>query len=368
MKSIHCLLLIAFWTLAAPLRAEALLVGHFAAGQGPVDLRINGQLVVERLHFLEVVSIDSALGELSVVASSAGSTTTLSEQQIELKTALTPLQPMVMLTSAGAGGTPLLFFEQEPAPPLFGWPDYVPTLAATSIINVSAFVSTRNHGGPNQFQFGLQCIATRSSGDQSGLPQLQPITGMTSVDARGENRCNFQFGLVGAGAFSFTDVWLYRGKTTRFLLVGNGGSHPYQLVIVTGAEVVAMPENPPIEPGPTLVSDQFWFDRSRPAQGVSLFEMPGAGLLYGTWQTFDQSGEPVWYVLDGTARSLPGDRDITIYSADTANGLQLTPVGSGRLTYFNCNLAEARFALSGEEVRFLRLERAVAVDQCFALE
>ena len=65
---------------------------------------------------------------------------------------------------------------------------------------------------------------------------------------------------------------------------------------------------------------------------------------------------------------MPGDRDITIFAVDREDGLNVTPAGTGRLTYFNCNEAEARFELSGEPVMFLRLERSEPVEQCYALE
>lgn len=365
-----CILFLAALLLqvSSQVRADPLLLGNFAGDVGPVDIHVNGQRVAAGLDYLDVASIDQPRGSLTISARSATSGAELAALQVVFKAAISPVQPMLLLASTGEQGAPELWLQQESRLDVADFAERFPDSAFLSIINASTIESTESLDSGFQLQYQLACQRSRTSGSGFGLPQLEPIEWLTTVDAEVGSLCTLQLGFTPAGAFEVSAIPVRSRESVRFLIVGNGETIPFQLAVLAGDQLHAVADAIEVEPGPLLPSNQFWFDRSRPAQGVALFEMPGAGLLHGTWQTFNTSGEAVWYLLDGAARNLPGDRDLTIFAVDMEDGLRLTPAGTGRLTYFNCNEAEARFALSGQPVRFLRLERSEPVDQCYALE
>lgn len=364
MKMIQCLLLMLLACCASSAQAELLLIGHFAPRENALNIRINGQPVANNLQYLEVVRVEAPVGAFRVEINEVGSNRAVGTGVYDLFGTRLPLQPMLYIAGTGDGGATELYMEQGPQAVSGATQG---NRALLNFINASSVDSGDDFSGAYGVQFSLQCDRSGTNGGSENLAQLAPISLGFSLGESNELRCDLQMGFTPVGAFEVFNVPLRSMETTRFIVVGNGADKPFQIVATVAEQVAAVANLKEVEPAPTIISDQFWFDRTRPGQGISLYELPGAGLVYGTWQTFAENGEPIWYVLDGVSRNLPGDRDLTIYSASITNGLQLIPVGTGRLTYFNCNLAEARFTL-GSDVRLLRLERSVPVDQCFALD
>ena len=364
MNMLKCMLLTALLSFALPANAELLLIGHFAPREAALDVRIDGQTVAENLQYLDVVRVEVTVGAFRVEITERGSQRPIGTAVYDLYGTQLPLQPMLYIAGTGADGATELYMEQGPQD-VHG--SQQGNRALINIVNVSA-VRAQDSGAENAMQFSLQCGGSSSNGGPFHLAQRVPVSLGFGLGSLSELLCDLQMGLGPVGAFELFNVPLRSMQTTRFIVVGNGIDRPFQVVATVAEQVASIANAKEAEPAPAIISDQFWYDLTRPGQGISLYELPAAGLVYGTWQTFAENGEPIWYVLDGGSRSLPGDRDLTIYSASIENGLQLLPVGTGRLTYFNCNLAEARFTLGLNDVRRLRLERSLPVDRCSALE
>ena len=83
---------------------------------------------------------------------------------------------------------------------------------------------------------------------------------------------------------------------------------------------------------------------------------------------FGSDGHPVWYALTGGVGTAFGRREFTVFESRRGDVAALGAVGSAVLTYFDCNTAEFRAVLNGNDLRTLRLKRSRPVEVCTALD
>lgn len=166
------------------------------------------------------------------------------------------------------------------------------------------------------------------------------------------------------------------GANAHVFLAGDGLFAPYEALVFSSFGLLA---NGPIDfspagpstagPASLLDSPTFWFDADRPLQGVSLFELPQTGLVYGTWFGVDAAGRATWLAIEGSVVYGGALRDLRISELTRGpNGLAINVIGSGTLQYNDCNHAELRMFVRNSEYRTLRLERSRHVQACVALD
>ncbi len=177
--------------------------------------------------------------------------------------------------------------------------------------------------------------------------------------------CDVLLGSADAGGFSFRFEQSAAVATRRAFLIGDGETQPSQVLIIDGSAQVALLDLPPAQPRALAESRDHWFDLRRPDQGLSLFEVGGTGIVFGTWFTVGDDNLPTWFYFEGAKVQGIGRRDIIIYAGSRASGLQaLQPVGSARLQYLDCNEAEFRVLLGEATLRTVRARRSQPVSFC----
>jgi hypothetical protein len=216
--------------------------------------------------------------------------------------------------------------------------------------------TVRSNGTRSAFEVGLQATPDEFGASFTGLVDATLAT----------TSCRFRVADPVFGSFEITET-LAAGTTTRFLMVGDGINEPTR-VLVLGQSGAAF-ANPQLSPQPFAVarSVDLWYDVSRPAQGITLYELPGSDDVLGTWFSHDANGNPVGFYFDGIADIIPGQREMVVLKPSRgAEGLELEPVGTARLFYLDCNLAELRVLLGQNEFRTRRIRRSVEVGSCDA--
>lgn len=156
----------------------------------------------------------------------------------------------------------------------------------------------------------------------------------------------------------------------RVFMVGNGLAWPYALVVEKGGEIAVRVESQ-VSPavGPLLHSTNHWSDVNKSGQSLGIFELPGAGIVYGTWQTFREDGDPRWLLMEGVYSDVPRRRDVQFLEMLREGEEVVSQTrGSGVLTYIDCNTAELRATLAGSLQRTLRVKRSRSVSSCPEIE
>jgi hypothetical protein len=183
----------------------------------------------------------------------------------------------------------------------------------------------------------------------------------------GDYACSFKSADRRFGAFDFS-LPLGPG-TLRFLMVGDGTTEPTRVVVLQDGEKVRVASETAPAIGAVTRSEDFWFDLARPAQGLGLYELPGSEDVFGTWFTHDDDGEPAWYLLDGVATDIPGQREFAVYRLTREGAARsMAAAGSARLFYLDCNQAELRILLGDTDYVTLRIRRSREVAGCEALD
>lgn len=99
-----------------------------------------------------------------------------------------------------------------------------------------------------------------------------------------------------------------------------------------------------------------WYDPATSGQGLQIEVFPdhagnGAGLLFGNWFTFDQSGNPQWLVLQGNlSRSHGNSYDLQVGQGAGGNFdappiVPASVIGTASLTFHDCAHVTLTFAL-----------------------
>lgn len=155
------------------------------------------------------------------------------------------------------------------------------------------------------------------------------------------------------------------GSVTQVFAIGDGKAEPIALIeVVDGAVTARSSALPSAGNANPAKSRDIWFDQDRSAHSIAMFEIPATGLTLGTWQTFASDGRPTWYMIEATASSTLGRRDVLLRELQPGAAGGVRDVGLGVLRYLNCNSAELRVVLDGGGQRTLRLSRSLEVSSC----
>jgi hypothetical protein len=344
---------------------ETLHVGHVAPrtpSAGAISLQVG--VLTRTLAYGEFAALDLDAGTHAVQALDAGSGEVLASDEILLRPD-SGLTPVLYLSGDGARHPYRLVLDQalrgegaalgQTARRSFVLHHEAPLLAADEAASVRLETDCNREISPlrssffeaGDLQFGTQW---REPG---------PLVGMDTL------ACDVVLGSSTLGGFRFRMTQSPSVATRRAFLIGDAAARPAQVLLLDGAERVALLDLPPPQPRALAGSRDHWFDLVRPDQGLSLFEVGGTGIVFGTWFTLDSEAQPTWYYFEGAKVQGIGRRDVVVYVGSRAAGAQsLTPIGSGRLQYVDCNEVEFRVLLGERDFRTVRARRSQAVSFC----
>lgn len=360
--------------LSATASSATLDLGNVAPGSGDIRLVFAAQ-ESPVLPYLGFARIQHDAGPLEVTAIGSGGRV-MAEATFELQN--TPdVQAMVVLVGNGTEAAPWkirLFDGTRDSETVPSIPSSVAKSTAGKVAIGSAV--TIHHYAPfdgatdgSDFEAVAACRAQDSVGTLA-TPIRASRYGdsvVTVYTHEGDYTCSFKSADRRFGAFDFS-MPLGTG-TLRFLLVGDGASEPTRVLVLQDGVVVRVASETAPAIGAVTRSEDFWYDLARPAQGVGLYELPGSDDVFGTWFTHDDDGEPVWYLLDGTATDIPGQRELAVYRPSRNGAARaLAAAGSARLFYLDCNQAELRILMGDTDYVTLRIRRSREVASCDALD
>jgi hypothetical protein len=341
---------------------EQLHLGHVATGVASVRLDLGSDAV--DLGYGEFRTLDLAGGARTVRAIALPAGAVLAELDIELRPDY-GLTPVLYLAGDGERQPYRLTLDQLARPE--GTPP-VATGRRSFVVHHEATAGTQD--GDLRVRFEAQCDRQPSPLPVGVFESIEiPYGGqwrepepLTDLDGLA---CEIALAAPDLGGFRTLLAQSAEVATRRAFLIGDGASRPVQLLLLDGAQRVAMLDLPLPQPRPLAGSRDHWFDRVRPDQGLSLFEVGGTGIVFGTWFTVAADGNPTWFYFEGARVQGIGRRDIAIYRGSRAAGAQaLTAVGSGRLQYVDCNELELRVLFADGEFRSMRARRSQSVSFC----
>ncbi len=348
-------------------------IGNVAPASGDVQLYVDGVRFGPTLAYLAFAKIARNDGPLRVEAV-AGGDRLLAAATLDLQ-ADPRIQPMLVLVGNGSEQPYSIRLYQRVG--LAETKDANSSSRAKSIENAAV---AAHHLAPYAESTGdaslinvLSCLGVSPNSSSAASTSLSRNPGFGAVVAHPHsslqeiNTCRFTATHPIMGGFDVT-VPMTSHRTVRFILVGDGNNSPFRLVVAQDGVVLQIVEPSTPMPAALIRSDDVWFDLSRPAQSITLYEIPGGPDVFGFWFTHNADGTPTWFFFDGVATDLPGQRDLTMHRGTGSDENPTVLVGSARLFYLDCNNAELR-VLSGErEFHTLRLRRSREVDACDALE
>jgi hypothetical protein len=358
----------ALWIFCTAAQALDLQVGNLAPGAGRVEIRVAGAAERTALAYLEFDRLATAgnSNRLEVSAVSSDSGEVLAHAVFELAPA-SGVEPALVFAGNGVDQVFALHLFQQVGDEVSS-AITAPSEAAFGIHHLAAFAAARNEIG----EYTIECTGSTPNGETSrftaGGSALYFGSGRVErVDTQfAQNACALQVIDPLFGTFELS-ASVQSGQTLRMFLTGDGKREPFRLVAVIGAQIVAVAGESAPAPGAVLSAAAFWYDQARPAQGVTLYEIPESPDVFGTWFTHDSSGKPIWYSFDGIIGDLPGQRDLLVYRPARDPAMPQTLVGSARLYYLDCNQAELRVVLEPSDLRTLRIHRSRNVQACDAL-
>ena len=354
-------------------------VGNVAPGSGEVRLMFAGQ-ASPALPYLGFARIEHPTGPIQITAVGSGGRV-MADAIFELQD--TPdVQAMVVLAGNGSEQAPWrirLFDGTRDGETVPSLPASISrsTAKSAAVAKATGSAVTIHHFAPfegamdgGEFEAAAACRSQNSVGTLATPIRVSRYgdSVVTVYQHDGDYACTFKSADHRFGAFDFS-MALGSG-TLRFLMVGDGASEPTRVVVVQDGRVVRVASETTPAIGAVTRSEDFWFDLARPAQGVGMYELPGSGDVFGTWFTHDDDGEPVWYLLDGAATDIPGQREFTVYrlSSDGGSARSMAASGSARMFYLDCNQAELRILLGDTDYVTLRIRRSREVAGCDALD
>jgi hypothetical protein len=342
-------------------------VGNVAPGSDTVQLYVGGRELGPRLAYGEFATVSQAGGEFAVSAVRRQDDRVLATVELELAPR-DAVEPILLLTGNDAAQPYDLRLYQRAG--MEGDERNAKALSNASV----ALHHLAPYAVPESnpwLEFEQACAGSSAAGGSSngsgGTIRFGHARTLAFNSVHDEWRCVLRIADPVFGAFEVPRP-LTSERTTRFLLVGDGERAPFEVLVVERGTVIHRAGANPPAPGAVVHARDLWYDLSRPAQAVSLYEIAGGQDTLGFWFTQGTDGLPEWFYFDGTATGLPGQRDLVVYRGTPGTAEPLTPVGSARLFYLDCNNAEIRI-LSGER-RFdtLRLRRSRAVSTCELLD
>jgi hypothetical protein len=347
--------------MSAAASSATLDVGNVAPGSGEVRLMFAGRSSPP-LPYLGFARLEHAAGPMEITAVGHGGRV-MAEARFELQNTA-DVQALVVLAGNGSEAAPFkirLFdgtrdSETIPATPAAGAKGGPKAIgSAVTIHHLAPFEGAME---ADDFEAVASCRSQDSVGTLAAPIRVARYgdSAVTVYAHDGNFDCSFKSADPRFGAFDFS-MPLGQG-TLRFLLVGDGPTEPTRvLVLQDGMAVRTATETAPAI-GAVTRSEDFWYDLARPAQGVGLYELPGSDEVFGTWFTH-ANGLPVWYLLDGVATDIPGQRELVVYQPSRNGAARaLAAVGSARLFYLDCNQAELRILLGDSDYVTLRIKRS----------
>lgn len=349
---------------AGVVQAAALDVGNVAPGSGEIRLAFADESTSGPvLDYLEFERIERPPGPFEVVAFDPDNHV-LAQATFEFE----PTQEvpsMLVLIGNGSAETPYGLRLHDGSHDA-DMADETPARSAVALHHFAPF-----SGATAQEEFEAVASCNYLDADDSVSASARVLgydqDAIRLLHGDGAYDCNLKTANPAFGSFDI-EVPLVDG-TLRFLLVGDGSHAPQRVLVLENgvvSQVVA-------ESAPAVVafthSTAFWYDLTRPAQGVSLYELPGSDDVFGTWFTHDETGRPIWYLFNGVATGIPGQRDLVV-QRPSRNGAvtRLGTAGSARLFYVDCNQAELRVFIGDRDYFTLRLRRSREVVSCEALD
>lgn len=346
-------------------------VANLSPSAGPVDVFIDGESVAERLSYLAFANLALEPGphELRVVQH-PGTRNVLFSGTLMLREEAR-LEPLIILAGGSHGAAFEVFVSQShsqlerPAETFMQprWPDSDVPSTATAI-DVAMLPPAADQRLTYDFscETGARVLSTMWFGKATTIGLSIPMRQRDTPLA-----CDIGVFNDALGGLELATTTRRYQKTSRILLVGDGETREYELIEVIDGQITARTGVPAVSIRPELDATFAWFDVSRPSQAVSLFEIAAAEVVYGTWQTFTDEGQPSWYLLEGAHDGLPGRRDLLVRQLQDGEPKHFVTVGGGKLFYLDCNRAELRLMLDGDISRTLRIQRVRPVTNCSAL-
>jgi hypothetical protein len=346
-------------------QAATLDIGNVAPGAGEVRLSFAGGSSSAGLSYLEFARTEHPLGPLVVTALGAGDRV-VAHGVFEFESHA-DVAAMLVLIGNGTAEAPYALRLYD------GLDDGRADTKAVQEASISLHHLAPFTGATTaaDFEAVLPCAHTHigsagsgSSGSRVGRYEQSA----TSVFHGNANMtCNLKTAHPSFGSFDIPVV--VSNGTLRFLLVGDGLYEPKRVLVLENGVVKLVAAETAPAVAAVIRSTAFWYDLARPAQGVSLYELKGSDDVFGTWFTHDDAGQPVWYLFNGVATGVPGQRDLIVQAPtrDGAGFASLGTTGTARLFYIDCNQAELRVQL-GRDYFTLRLRRSREVIGCDALD
>lgn len=352
------------WALGAGLQ-----VGHVAPGAGRVAIYADDVALSSNLEYLDFQSVELEKGSHTLQARDAETGEVLAEYLFAFSPQAKVL-PLLVLAGNGQD-VPLEFLDYQ----TLGDGSSPPPAKALENGIYGAHVLAPYPGALDDRTLDPQVVCASRSPSGGGEEYGFNVGGMllgfgasqtVEIDSRHDSTvCTLSVSHPVFGAFRVEGTMLSQ-QTLRMLLVGDGINAPFQVAVTRQGELVEVVD--PLKPniGGVIRSPSFWYDRSRPAQGITLYEIPGSTNVFGTWFTHTEEGRPVWYFLDGTANGLPGQREVVVLKPQRDAAAAMGVIGTARLFYLDCNQAELRVVLGSDfrEFRTLRLRRSREISAC----
>lgn len=353
--------------LAAGAQAANLDLGNVAPGAGNVRLSIGGTDGAVGLGYLEFERVQREPGPLQVTALGADDRVLAQASFAFAPTA--GVDPMLVLSGNGSGETPFALRLYDGGTATGGTPAKADVSVSVALHHLAPFAGATT---ATDFEAVATCPNSDANGGSGSFGSRVTRYGegftQAGFSSDGSMTCQLKTAHPAFGSFDLQVP--VAGGTLRFLLVGDGAHEPSRVLVMANGTVNLVSGESTPAVGAVLRSTAFWFDLARPAQGVSLYELPASNDVFGTWFTHDEAGQPVWYLLNGVATGVPGQRDLIVQAPTRAGGsgqARMATSGTARLFYIDCNQAELRVRL-GREYYTLRLQRSREVVGCDALD
>lgn len=361
---------------AGAAHAYPALLGHFSPGAGDVYLTIDGREVA-MLRYRDTARVEIPRPDFRIEVRRVTNGERLHAQDVAGFAPLDPGNPAIptILFAGDARSQPRQLM-LDPGPRRRTSP--VPNLPVQPYTQLRRLLAVASYPGAERYENAVSIVrdCTRPStspgredrtigGDRASFADTT-MSGWAGSDGVEQYTCRLD--IVVPGHATMTMTYPSELGVSRLFVIGNGIDEPFEALLMVGDRVAHSVGQATRQPGALLRSEHFWFDATRPGQGIALFEIPGARAVLGTWYTYEADGSPVWYVLDGGHADMPGRRDVAIQrTRTTASGVEMRQVGTGRIVYADCNEAEFR-AVVGDSVRVMSARRAKPVQRCTELD
>ena len=345
--------------------------GNLAPGAGNVVLRVDGQSRSSALGYLDFAASEvagSAASPASVTVSAVSAETgavLATDLLVVAPDAL--VEPMLVFAGNGADQPYRLHLYQNR-----GSESVAPKALENAVVGFHS-VAPYAASSTDESDAVLKCSGT-ANGISTASSTIDFATagyGRSNVFAFGSpaNDTICQLLLDGPTVGSFDlQAAPQSGRTLRFFLTGDGSIEPFRVLAVIGADIVAVAGDDTPAPGAVLAANAFWYDEARPAQGITIYEIPDSPDVFGTWFTHDVDGKPIWFTFNGVVGDLRGQRDLLVNRPGRGTDAPPTRAGSARMYYLDCNHAELRVVLDPSDLRTLRIRRSREVQACDALD